>query len=213
MFTGIISEIGKIRSLTRQGSNLAFEVEARKVTPGLDIGASIAINGACQTVVLRGQNYFRVEAVAETLSRTNLGELERGSVVNLENPLSLTDLLHGHVVQGHIDCVSRITDITPLDGSALFTFDCPREYEKFLIEKGSVAVDGVSLTVVRAEPLSFQVSMIPHTLENTIFRYRKAGDTVNLEFDIIAKYISKLILRGDNHENRITIEYLKEHGF
>ncbi|OGC93461.1 MAG: riboflavin synthase subunit alpha [candidate division Zixibacteria bacterium RBG_16_53_22] len=213
MFTGIISEIGKIKSLTRQGTNLQIEVEAHKVTPRLDIGASVAINGACQTVVSRGPDYFRVEAIAETLSRTNLDELVRGSLVNLETPLSPADLLHGHIVQGHVDCISRITNITPRDGSTLYTFDYPREYERFLIEKGSVAVDGVSLTIVRVEPSSFQVAVIPHTLENTIFKYRKAGDTVNLEFDIIAKYINQLISRDDKHENRITTEFLKEHGF
>jgi riboflavin synthase len=213
MFTGIIQEIGKIKSLQRQGTNLAIEVEARKVTPRLEIGASVSINGACQTVVARGQDHFRVEAVAETLTRTNLGGLVKSSPVNLENPLSLSDLMHGHLVQGHVDCVSRITEIKPLDGSVLFTFDHPREYDKYLIEKGSVAVDGVSLTVTKVMPSSFQVSMIPHTIENTIFRYRQVGDTVNLEFDMIAKYIHRMISPHDTGESKITIEYLKEHGF
>ncbi len=212
MFTGIIQEIGKIKALARQGTNIAIEVEARKVTPGLEIGDSVAINGACQTVVARGQDYFGVEAVAETLSRTNLGQLAQGSPVNLENPLSLNDLMHGHLVQGHVDCVGRIIEIKPLDGSIIFAFNYPREYEKFLIEKGSVAIDGVSLTVVGVEPSVFRISMISHTVENTIFRYRKAGDLVNLEFDVIAKYIHKMISPRTG-ESKITIEYLREHGF
>jgi riboflavin synthase len=213
MFTGIIQEIGKIKTLARQGSNLAIEVEAPRLTPRLELGASVSINGACQTVVVRAQDYFKVGAVAETLSRTNLGDLRPGSPVNLEIPLSPNDLMHGHLVQGHIDCISQVIDIKPLDGSVMFTFDYPREYGKFLIEKGSVAVDGVSLTVVKEAQTSFQVSMIPHTIENTIFKYCRVGDRVNIEFDMIAKYIQKMISPLDQRGSKITIDFLKEHGF
>jgi riboflavin synthase len=222
MFTGIIQEIGKIKSLTRQGTSLAIEVESRKVVARLELGASVSINGACQTVIAIGghgrrtsspaSRSFTVLAVAETLSRTNLGELRPGSPVNLEHPLSLSDSLHGHLVQGHVDCVSRIAEIRPLDGSVLFEIEYPTGYEKFLIEKGSVGVDGVSLTVVAVAPSTFQISMIPHTIENTIFKYRKVGDRVNLEFDMIAKYIQKMIAPGSG-EGKITMEFLKEHGF
>jgi riboflavin synthase len=213
MFTGIIQEIGKVKSLSKQGNNLAIEVEAHRVNSKLELGASISINGACQTVVARGEGYFKVEAVAETLKRTNLGQLQRGSLVNLENPVSLSDLLHGHLVQGHVDCVSRIAQIMPIDGSSLFAFEYPREFEKFLVEKGSVAVDGVSLTVIEVTAAEFRVSLVPHTLENTTFKRRKVGDTINLEFDLFAKYIDRIISASEIRKPKVTIDYLKEHGF
>jgi riboflavin synthase len=219
MFTGIIQEVGKVKSLRRQGSNLIIETESRNMAPRLEIGASVSINGACQTVVERGQGSFKLEAVAETLSRTNLGQLRAGSAVNIETPLTLNDMLHGHLVQGHVDCVTRISDITSLDGSAIFGFGYPRDYGAFIIEKGSIAVDGVSLTVVAVSESSFQVSIIPHTMENTIFKWRRVGDLVNLEFDMIARYIQKMISSDQEPDesriggNKLTMEFLKEHGY
>jgi len=213
MFTGIIQEIGRVREIGHRGDNLMLEFTAPKSALRLEIGASIAINGACQTVVALDRDTFRIEAVAETLSRTNLGALKAGSPVNLETPLSLNDLIHGHLVQGHVDCVSRIIEIRQLDGSALFAFNYPREYEYLLIEKGSVAIDGVSFTIMQVDAAGFWVSIIPHTLENTIFIERKEGDSVNLEFDMIGKYIRKMMSADSKRESKITIDYLKEHGF
>ncbi len=210
MFTGIIQEIGIINSAISSGGNLAIEVEAPKTSPLLEIGASVSINGACQTVVSGNERIFKVEAIKETLTRTNLGELKNGSHVNLEVPLSLNDLLHGHLVQGHVDCASKIIGIRPTDGSTLLTFEYPDEYSKYIIEKGSIAIDGVSLTVVEVRPGTFSVSVIPHTMANTVFRYKKAGDTVNLEYDMLAKYVEKMITPD---RGRITMEFLKEHGF
>jgi riboflavin synthase len=210
MFTGIIQEIGKVRSTMRQSGNLVLQVEGRKAAPLLKIGDSVSINGACQTVIAKGYDSFQVEAIAETLSRTNFGLLSVGAAVNLELPLGLSDLLHGHLVQGHIDCAFPINEIKPLDGSVLYTISYPQEFSKLLVEKGSIAVDGVSLTVVKVLKTAFQVSMIRHTISNTNFSYRKVGDIVNLEFDMIAKYIQKMI---SPYEDKLSIEYLKEHGF
>jgi len=210
MFTGIIQEIGKVSKVAHSGGNLNLEVEASKTASRLERGASVSINGACQTVVWHGAENFKVEAIGETLTRTNLGRLQRGAPVNLEMPLGLSDLLHGHLVQGHVDCTTQIQDIQKTDGSILYTFALPRQYERLLIEKGSIAVDGVSLTVVGIAASSFRVSVIPHTFENTIFKHSKRGDLVNLEFDMVAKYIQKVI---SPHGEKITLEFLKEHGF
>jgi len=210
MFTGIIQEVGKVRSAAKSGGNLNLEIAAPKSAGRLSIGDSISINGACLTVTVNGPDHFRVEAVTETVSHTNLGQLRTGDPVNLELPLGLSDLLHGHLVQGHVDCTSRIQDIRRLEGSRLFTFSYPAEYRQLIIDKGSVAVDGVSLTVIAVAASNFQVSMIPHTMENTIFKHRRLGDQVNLEFDMVAKYIKQIV---SPHEMKITQEFLKEHGF
>jgi riboflavin synthase len=210
MFTGIIQEIGIVRGAVNRGGNLAIEIEARKTAPRLDIGASVSINGACQTVTSKDEQHFKVEAIKETLDRTNLGELRAGSRVNLEAPLSMNDLLHGHLVQGHIDCTSRIRDIGPIEGSTILTFDLPMEYKKYLIEKGSIAIDGVSLTIMDISSGAFRVSIIPHTMSSTIFQYLKAGDSVNLEFDMLAKYIENMM---SPEGSKITMEFLKEHGY
>jgi riboflavin synthase len=210
MFTGIIQEIGRVKSAVVGGGNMTLEIDAPKIAVKLDIGASVAINGACQTVIGLDREYFQVEAVRETLTRTNLETLRIGSFVNLELPLAANDLLHGHLVQGHIDCLSVISEIRPIAGSTLVTFEYPRQYEKYVIEKGSIAVDGVSLTVVQTSAGSFTVSVIPHTIKSTTFRFKKTGDKVNLEFDMIAKYVERMVSPRDS---KINYGFLEEHGF
>jgi riboflavin synthase len=210
MFTGIIQEIGRVKSAVVSGGNMRLDIEAPKIAAKLDIGASVAINGACQTVIAHDREHFRVEAVKETLTRTNLGALKGGSFVNLELPLGLGDLLHGHLVQGHVDCLSAITEIKPIEGSTLISFDYPQQYGKYIIEKGSIAVDGVSLTVAQISTGSLTTSIIPHTIISTTFRYRKVGDKVNLEFDMIAKYIEMMV---SHHNSKIDYDFLKDHGF
>jgi riboflavin synthase len=210
MFTGIIQEVGRIRAAVLSGGNLSLDIEAKNITPKLDIGASVSINGACQTIVMSDRDHFKVEAVKETLSRTNLSLLTSGSFVNLETPLELSDLLHGHLVQGHVDCLAAITEIKPVDGSTILSFDLVGRYEKYVIEKGSIAVDGVSLTVVELSPGRCRVSLIPHTMVSTIFRFRKLGDKVNLEFDMIAKYIERMM---SARIGGISVDFLKENGF
>lgn len=210
MFTGIIQEVGRVRTASARGGNLLLNIEGGQTSPRLKIGDSVSVNGACQTVVSGERDHFSVEAIAETISRTTLGELKSGSRVNLELPMNLNDLLHGHLVQGHVDCTGKIKEIKPISGSTVLTVEYPKKYGRYLIEKGSVAVDGVSLTVVETSSGSFKISIIPHTITNTVFLYRKAGDMVNLEFDMLAKYVEKMVApqRGD-----ITIDFLKEHGF
>ncbi len=210
MFTGIIQQIGRVKSAVARGGNMAFDIEADKIADKLKIGDSVSINGACQTVVAGDHKHFRVEAVKETLLRTNLGSLRSGSPINLELPMSISDLLHGHLVQGHIDCTGSIIDIGPIEGSTIVSIGYPAQYGRYLIEKGSIAVDGVSLTITEISQGSFKVSLIPHTVESSIIKYRKVGEAVNLEFDMIAKYIEKMT---PPHEGKITIDFLKERGF
>lgn len=210
MFTGIIREIGTVKRAT-QGENLALRVQARKVASILKKGDSVAINGVCQTLIESSSNGFAVEAIGETLSRTNLSDLMVGDKVNLEAPLGAGDMFHGHFVQGHVDCTGRIADIENESGSVMMGVDFPEEYGRYVIEKGSITVDGVSLTVVGAGRGSFSVALIPYTLENTIFKYRRAGDIVNLEFDIIAKYLEAL--NSGSATEKLTIGFLREHGF
>jgi riboflavin synthase len=210
MFTGIIQEIGKVKAANRQGGNLRLEIEAPELTPRIKLGDSVSINGACQTVVSLDHSTFAVDAISETLSRTNLGGLRVGSQVNLELPLGLGDLLHGHLVQGHVDCVGRIAEIRPISGSTIYAISYPHEYAGLLIEKGSIAVDGVSLTITDISDSTFQIALIPHTIEKTVFRYRNTGETVNLEFDMVAKHIQRMTTPN---RGNITPEFLKENGF
>ncbi len=210
MFTGIIQDIGKVASVVKRGGNLVLSVHSDRLSPQLQVGSSVAINGACQTVMEIHKNSFVVEAISETLEKTNLGELKTGSSVNLELPLTPQSLLDGHLVQGHVDCTGKISRITPLSGSTIFGVEYPVEFDRYLIIKGSVAVDGISLTVVNTSSGAFEIAIIPHTLKNTILANKKVGDFVNLEFDMIAKYIEKQISTG---KKELTIDFLKEHGF
>ncbi len=210
MFTGIIQEIGLVKSIARKAGNSAISIQSDKLGDKLDIGSSIAVNGICLTVTELFEKKIMVEAIEETLSRTNLGQLHTGSPVNLETPLRPDDMLHGHLVQGHIDCTGIISRISPSGGSTIFTIDYPGEYEKFTIEKGSIAVDGISLTIVEPSDSRFSVALIPHTMENTNLKYRRPGETVNLEFDMIARYVERMVKPSNP---KLTVNFLKEHGF
>ncbi|UCE65471.1 MAG: riboflavin synthase [Candidatus Zixiibacteriota bacterium] len=210
MFTGIIQDIGKVESAVKRGGNLVLSIHSDKLSPELQVGSSVAINGACQTVTEVHKNSFVVESISETLEKTNLGDLKTGSKVNLELPLTPQSLLDGHLVQGHVDCIGKISKITPLSGSTVFAIEYPVEFEKYLIIKGSVAVDGISLTVTNTASGTFEIAIIPHTLKNTILADKKVGDVVNLEFDMMARYIEKQISSG---KKELTIDFLKEHGF
>lgn len=210
MFTGIIQEIGKVISAQNRDGNLVLTVSSSKLSGKLQIGSSIAINGACQTVTNIKKDSFTVEAISETLAKTNLGSLKAGSKLNLESSLTPQSLLDGHIVQGHVDCTGRIINISRHSGSVLFTIGYPPDFESYLVSKGSVAIDGISLTVVNSEKNRFTVAIIPLTLSSTILSEKNTGDVVNLEFDIIAKYIEKMT---SPKKNDLTIDFLKEHGF
>ena len=206
MFTGITEELGKVSLL--QPNKLV--VKARKVLEGTGIGDSVSVNGACLTVVEFGSDYFGVEVVPETMRRTNLGLLKVGDEVNLERPLALGGRLGGHLVQGHVDERGKVVSIRPEGDAANMHFQVPREVMRYVVVKGFIAIDGISLTVVERDETSFTVSVIPHTRQNTTLGKRRVGDTVNLEVDIIAKYVEALT---QSPGKGVTAEFLQEHGF
>jgi riboflavin synthase len=195
MFTGIIEELGRVRAIERREGGARLEVTARTVLEDVRVGDSIAVNGCCLTVVDHGDGWWAGDAVIETLDRTALGALEREEPVNLERPLRLSDHLGGHLVQGHVDAVGSVANRTPLaDGSTRFTFVAPRDLLRYAVEKGSVAVDGISLTVTAIGDEGFDVAVIPHTLAVTTLGHKREGATVNLEADLIAKYVERLLV-------------------
>ncbi len=188
MFTGIVEEVGTVQS-SNQGR---LTMAAITVMPTLEIGGSISVNGACLTVTTLEANEFTVDVVPETLRRTNLGDLSVKSPVNLERPLRADGRLDGHIVQGHVDGTGTISEISA-DGEALMVrMDVPPQVARYVVEKGFIAVDGVSLTVVHCDEMGFSVTVIPHTRDHTIFGSRRVGDTVNIEIDILAKYVERL---------------------
>ena len=191
MFTGIVEETGKITNLEKSGGNLNIIVQA-KMTPELKIDQSVSHNGVCLTVVSVDNEEYMVTAVQETLEKTNLGKLTVGDPVNLERGMKLGDRLDGHIVQGHVDQTATCSEIKEKDGSWEFTFDYDPEIGNITIEKGSITVNGVSLTVVNSKKNRFSVAIIPYTYENTTFNNLKIGDTVNLEFDVIGKYVKRI---------------------
>ncbi len=206
MFTGIVQEVGTVRAVTGQKLTIA----AGKITAGLELGGSIAVNGVCLTVTEGDDRTFTVEVMPETLRQTNLGALRPGEAVNLERPLPLGGEVGGHLVQGHIDGTGRVAAITK-EGEALrMHFTAPSEIMGYIVDKGFVAVDGVSLTVTERDAESFGVAVVGFTRANTILASRKIGDTVNLEVDIIGKYVAAL---SRAESGGLTAAFLEEHGF
>ena len=191
MFTGIIESMGEIISLTSEGSNVHIEVTST-ITHELKIDQSLAHNGVCLTVVeINGDNYI-VTAIKETLDKSNIGDLKVGNLVNLERSMKLQERLDGHIVQGHVDQIGICTNIIKEKGSAYYTFQYEDTYNNVTIEKGSVTINGVSLTVVNSKENEFSVAIIPYTVAHTNFKEFKTGTKVNLEFDVVGKYIKRL---------------------
>jgi riboflavin synthase len=191
MFTGIIEELGQIEKLEKDGGNLHITISS-SITSELKIDQSVAHNGVCLTVVGISDNCYTVTAIKETLDKTNLNLLATKSLVNIERAMKLGDRLDGHIVQGHVDQTAKCTQVLEENGSWSFTFEYDRNFNNITIEKGSVTVNGVSLTVVNSKANSFSVAIIPYTYTNTTFKNIKKGDTVNLEFDVIGKYVKRL---------------------
>lgn len=189
MFTGIVEEVGKVKSIVQRGKARIFTISSKKLLNEIKVGDSVSVNGVCLTVFEKGKDSFKVEAVEETIKKTNLGELKVGDPVNLELALKLGERLGGHIVQGHIDTTGMVKSIKKLENSWIFEIKFPSEFRKYLIPKGAIAVDGISLTIAELDRDKFKVSIIPYTFDNTNFKFRKVGDRVNLEFDLFGKYI------------------------
>ncbi len=212
MFTGIIEEVGHVKSLHRGAKSFTLEVEAEKVLEGTLVGDSIATNGVCLTVTSLTGHGFTADVMPETVSRTALGELVSGSPVNLERALSLQTRLGGHIVSGHIDGTGRIADRRQDDTALWLTIECDSKLLRYIIEKGSVTLQGVSLTVARVDARSFAVSLIPHTQAATTLHQAKVGDLVNIENDIIAKYVEKLLGKAPDNGSDL-LDKMAKYGF
>lgn len=195
MFTGLIEEIGTIERLEKKRGGVIVTIQAKKTSHGLKTDESIAINGVCLTVIARRKNKFHVQAVEETLRKTNLGSLCEGDSINLERALLPNERLGGHFVLGHVDGVGIIERVQTRKSSWMFWIKVPKRFARYLIPVGSVAVNGVSLTVASLQGQTFGVSIIPHTMNVTTFKNLKVGDKVNIEFDILGKYIERLLKR------------------
>jgi len=212
MFTGIIEEIGTIKSVQQGSKSICLTIGAEKVLQDLKTGDSINTNGVCLTVVSFNKGAFSADVMPESMRRTNLKELKSGSKVNLERALKLNDRIGGHLVSGHIDGTGVIHKTWVEDNAVFYSVRTEQSILKYIVEKGSVAIDGISLTVIRVDALSFDVAVIPHTQKVTIIQEKKAGDTVNIECDVIAKYIEKNA-GNEKGKETITLEFLSEHGF
>ena len=215
MFTGIVEEIGVVKSIKSGEKSSKITIGASKVLKGSLLGDSISTNGICLTVCKIGENYFEVDIMFESLKRSNLGDLKVGDKVNLERALTIESRLGGHIVSGHIDGVGKILLIQKEENSVLITVKAPPEILKYIVEKGSITIDGVSLTVISVNRETFKVGIIPHTLSETIILNKKQGDKVNLECDVIGKYVEKLLF-GKTHkvkDSKISESFLKENGF
>lgn len=210
MFTGIIEEIGTIRGIRRGNRSVVLEIGAVKVLEDTKVGDSIATNGVCLTVTAMENNGFTADVMPETMERSNLGGLKPGDRVNLERALCLNSRLGGHLVAGHIDGTGRITDRVKDENAVWLTIRPTPEILRYVVEKGSVAIDGVSLTVAYVDEVVFKVSIIPHTQEETTLTGKRSGEVVNLENDMIVKYVEKLMKQP---QKGLSLEFLQANGF
>ncbi|MBQ0078310.1 MAG: riboflavin synthase [Eubacterium sp.] len=213
MFTGIVEEKGKIKTISKGANSAVLTIEAKTILQDVKLGDSIAVNGVCLTVTSFTSNQFTADVMHETLNRSSLGQLRIGGIVNLERAMSANGRFGGHIVAGHIDGIGRITDIKRDDNAIWYTVECGPDIMRYIIEKGSIAIDGISLTVADVGKNYFKVSIIPHTASETTLSLRRAGDIVNLENDCIGKYVEKLLQPYQKGESKITNEFLAMHGF
>ena len=212
MFTGIIEELGTINSISKNPASAVLTINASTVLEDVHMGDSIAVNGVCLTLTSFTDASFTADVMHETLNRSSLGALRPGSKVNLERAMSADGRFGGHIVSGHIDGTGRITDIKKDDNAVWYTISAPPDILRYIVEKGSIAIDGISLTIAYVDSRCFKVSIIPHTSANTTLALRKPGDTVNLENDCIGKYVEKL-LQPYQKTGNITREFLLQNGF
>lgn len=214
IFTGIIEEIGQINSIKRGGRSARLDIRADVVLDDVKLGDSIAVNGVCLTVNEFDRRHFAADVMPETMDKTTLGNLRPGSPVNLERAMQLGGRMGGHIVQGHVDAIGVIIQKQALDIAHIFRIAAPGDLLRYVVPKGSITVDGVSLTVVEVFSDSFTVSLIPHTSGQTVLGEKKAGDAVNLESDILGRYIEKLMKPADDiKQGDIDMRFLAENGF
>lgn len=214
IFTGLIEEIGKVQQIEPGAQSIKITIQAAEVIKDVKVGDSIAVNGVCLTVISFDHQHFTAEAMPETVKKTTLQSLQKGENLNLERALRLSDRLGGHLVQGHIDGIGIIVQKERQDIATLYTISATEEVMRYVVPKGSVAVDGVSLTVVEDLQDRFIVSLIPHTAHKTVLGNKKPGDTVNLESDIIGRYVDKLLKPSEHGaKEAMSLGFLAENGF
>lgn len=216
MYTGLIEEIGTISNIQKSDNSVYLTIDCAKVLDGIKIGDSISINGACQTVTEFNGKSFKVFASSETLSVTTFKSFKTGQKVNLERTMRLCDRLDGHLVSGHVDGIADVKEIKKIGETTEFYFETSKEHARQIVKKGSVTIDGISLTVAEIKDNCFKIAVIPHTIKSTNLQYLKLKDRVNLETDMIAKYIEKYLLSNDNSNNtdaRIDMNLLERNGF
>ena len=211
MFTGIIEEMGTVKALRREAGAARLSLSAATVLDGTALGDSICVNGVCLTVVEMGRNEFSADVAVETLRVTNLGELKASSRVNLERALQLSARIGGHLVSGHVDAVGRLREKRDEGNGWRIFFDAPETVLRYVIKKGSIAIDGISLTVADVDRAGFSIAMIPHTAKLTTLGFKTAGDSVNLETDIIGKYVERLF--PGKETGSVSLDLLRKNGF
>lgn len=212
MFTGIIEETGKIRNFRTQNTGAKIEIGCSKVLDETKVGDSIAINGCCTTVTELGTGYFSADISSETLKITNFSSIKNGTDVNLERALTPASRIGGHIVQGHIDCVGKFIGIEKLSEFYNLSFEIPQQEIKYVVKKGSIAINGISLTVADIYGNLIKAAVIPHTWQNTTLNQLKSGDSVNIETDILGRYIENF-LSASNNSSKINEDFLIENGF
>jgi len=215
MFTGLIEEIGKVEVIIKSAKSARISIKADKILKGIKVGDSISTNGVCLTVTSFSRNNFTVDVMAETMRKSNLNEITPGGTVNLERALCVGDRLGGHIVSGHIDGIGTIKNYAQEDNAVWITVTTTTEILKFIVDKGSISIDGVSLTVAYVDDTKFKVSIIPHTKDKTTLLYKKANEQVNLECDVIGKYIERFlgVREHTTAKKNIDLNFLSENGF
>lgn len=213
MFTGIVEELGEVVNMTRSANSMILTIHAKKIMSDLKIGDSVSTNGVCLTVTEMGSDYYKADVMHETMNRSSLGKLKRGSHVNLERAMRADGRFGGHIVSGHIDGTGNIISIKKDDNAVWYTIAAPENIMRYIIEKGSVAIDGISLTVAKVTNKDFSVSIIPHTIKETILGEKRVGDIVNLENDLVGKYVEKLLQPADSTQSKIDKNFLMMNGF